>query len=104
MTMTPTDAEVLPAPGAAPLANGLDPSHEALDSAAAEAGLAANGRARVELRRAADRAGLRLAVHDLAEGLRGVIRIAPFASVILAAVLGMRLSRRRPRRPPPRSR
>ena len=80
------------APGAA-LANGLD---------TAESELAANVEERVQLRREADKAQFRLAARDLAEGLRGLIRVAPLASVATAVALGLLWGRRRrPRRPQP---
>ena len=63
------------------------------------AGLLAEVEARKELRRAADRAELHVALHEMAEGLRGLIRVAPFASIAAAAALGMFWSRRRARRP-----
>jgi hypothetical protein len=86
-----SDAEVLgstPTP-AAPLANGLDHPDE----------LTAYDEARTQLRREADKAQLRMAVHDLAEGLRGMIRVAPFASVGVAVALGLLFGRRRSRKP-----
>ena len=54
----------------------------------ASADLVAEVETRKELRRAADKAEFRVALHDMAEGLRGLIRVAPFASIGLAAALG----------------
>ena len=80
------------APGAA-LANGLD---------TAESDLAANVEERTQLRREVDKAQFRVAAHDIAEGLRGLIRVAPLASVATAVALGLLWGRRRtPRRPLP---
>ena len=80
------------APGAA-LANGLD---------TAESDLAANVEERTQLRREVDKAQFRVAAHDIAEGLRGLIRVAPLASVATAVALGLLWGRRRrPRRAPP---
>ena len=68
----------------------------------ASADLVAEVETRKELRRAADKAEFRVALHDMAEGLRGLIRVAPFVSIGLAASLGMLWSRRRARKPAPR--
>ena len=94
MTATLSDAEVLgstPTP-AAPIANGLDSDDLA-------AGLDAADVARTELRREADRVQLRVALHDLAEGFRGMIRVAPFASVATAVAVGLLMGRRKRRAP-----
>ena len=89
-----TASEALRVPPGA-LANGLD---------TAESDLAANVEERTQLRREADKAQFRVAAHDLAEGLRGLIRVAPFASVVTAVALGLMWGRRRPRRPLPQRR
>jgi hypothetical protein len=60
--------------------------------------LAAQSAARDKLREEADKRELRLALHDLAEGLRGMIRVHPLASVVGGVGLGLLLARRRKRR------
>ena len=63
-----------------------------------QADLAANDDARTQIRRQADKAQLRLALHDLKSGLRGMIRVAPLASVFVGVALGVALGKRRSRR------
>ena len=92
MSDIPSASEALRAAPGATLANGLD---------TVESDLAANVEERTQLRREADKAQFRVAAHDLAEGLRGLIRVAPFASVVTAVALGLMWGRRRPRRPLP---
>ena len=72
--------------------DGLDASLE---------GLATERSERKEARRALDKLELRLAFRDLAEGLRGLIRVTPLTAVFAATLFGMALARRR-RRPPPK--
>jgi hypothetical protein len=55
--------------------------------------LAAQSAARDKLRQEADKREWRLALHDLAEGLRGIIRVHPLASVIGGVALGAMLFR-----------
>jgi hypothetical protein len=102
MPETPSEMEVLRASSGAAIANGLDVASDPFDTAAAvEADLAANAEARTELRRAADKAVFRQAAHDLADGLRGLIRVAPLVSVATAVGLGLLWGRRRTKRRPP---
>jgi hypothetical protein len=61
----------------------------------------ASADARAELRQQADKRQLRLAMRDLAEGVRGFIRVAPLTTVVVGFAVGM-LLRGRKRRPPPR--
>ena len=76
-----------------------------LESAALErdealADLAAHADAGAKIRREADKAELRLALRELAEGMRGIVRVAPLTAVLAGVAAGMLLSRRRrPRRP-----
>ena len=76
-----------------------------LDEAAQEreealAGLAAHAEAGARIRREVDKTELRLAMRELAEGLRGMIRVAPLTSVLAGLATGLVISarRRRPRR------
>jgi hypothetical protein len=93
MSDIPSASEALRAAPGATLANGLD---------TVESDLAANVEERTQLRREVDKAQFRVAAHDLAEGLRGMIRVAPFVSVAAAVALGLLWGRRRrPRRPLP---
>jgi hypothetical protein len=62
-------------------------------------GLAPEREERRDLRRAVDKLELRLALRDLTEGVRGLIRVTPLTAVFAATLLGMALARRR-RRPP----
>ena len=62
--------------------------------------LDANADARADLRQEADKRQLRLAMRDLVEGLRGVVRVAPLTALIVGVAAGMVL-RGRKRRPPP---
>ncbi len=72
-------------------------------AAASRADLAANADARARLRRQAEKTELRLAFRNLAEGVRGMIRVAPFTALLVGVASGVALgARRRPRRPPPR--
>jgi hypothetical protein len=57
--------------------------------------LAAQSAARDKLRQEVDKREWRLALHDLAEGLRGVIRVHPLASVMGGVALGVMLLRRK---------
>jgi hypothetical protein len=101
----PSATESLRAPPGAAAVNGADTAADPFETAAAaHAELAAADDARTQLRRVSDKAELRLALRDLAEGLRGMIRVAPLASVAAAVGFGMLLNRRRrprPRRLPP---
>jgi len=63
--------------------------------------LDANADARADLRLEADKRQLRLAMRDLVEGVRGVVRVAPLTAVVVGLAAGM-LLRGRKRRPPPR--
>jgi hypothetical protein len=102
MSEIPSEMEALRASAGATIANGLDAGGEHFDTAAAvQADLAANAEARTELRRQADKAVFRQAAHDLADGLRGLIRVAPLVSVASAVALGLLWGRRRPKRRPP---
>ncbi|MDE3176008.1 MAG: hypothetical protein KGM15_07875 [Pseudomonadota bacterium] len=58
--------------------------------------------ARDEIQRQADRAQLRLALRDLASGLRGMIRAAPLASVLVGVAIGVALGKRSRRALPAR--
>jgi hypothetical protein len=105
MPETPSAIEALSAPPGAALPNGVDTAAGDFEAAAAaHAEIAAGEDARVQLRREADKAELRLALRDLAEGLRGMIRVAPLVSVAAGVGFGLLLSRRRSRRrsAPPR--
>jgi hypothetical protein len=62
----------------------------------------ANAEARAELRQQADKQQLRLAMRDLTEGVRGVIRVAPLTALVVGLAAGMLLRRNRRRPPPPR--
>src|SRR5437763_809869 len=59
--------------------------------------LAENADTRDKLQDEADKRQLRVALHDLAEGVRGMIRVSPLASVIGGIAFGMMLARRRRR-------
>jgi glutamine synthetase adenylyltransferase len=63
--------------------------------------LDANAEARAGLRQQADKQQLRIAVRDLVEGVRGMVRVAPLTAVVVGLAAGM-LLRGRKRRPPPR--
>ena len=84
---------------------GIDGGAEASGSPRGEEalldGLAPEGEERRNLRRAVDKLELRLALRDLAEGVRGLIRVTPLTAVFAATLLGMSLARRR-RRPRPK--
>jgi len=56
--------------------------------------LSANADTRRDLRRRADKLELRLAFRDLADGVRGLIRVAPFTAVLAGVALGLSLSKR----------
>jgi hypothetical protein len=74
---------------------------ESARTRAAEASLdalAANADARSQLRRQVDRREFRLAIRDLAQGLRGVIRAAPVSAVLVGIAFGACLSARMRRR------
>jgi hypothetical protein len=91
-----SETEALSATAGAAVANGLD------TAAAVQAELADNHDARTQLRREADKVELRLALRDLADGFRGMIRVAPLLSVGAAVAFGLMFGRRRaPRRPSP---
>ena len=75
------------------------PPHEFIDAAEAQANLAANADERRLLRREVDRSELQLALRNLAEGLRGAIRVAPLVSVAAGVALGVAWGRRGRRRP-----
>ena len=73
-----------------------DKTAQTLETARAD--LARNETERQNLQRKAAGAELGLALRDLKEGLRGMIRVSPLVSVFAAAVLGAAWARRRPRR------
>jgi predicted nucleic acid-binding protein len=56
--------------------------------------LFANADTRRDLRRKADKVELRLAFRDLADGVRGLIRVAPFTAVLAGVALGLSLGKR----------
>ena len=63
--------------------------------------IAANVDERKALRRKVDKVEFGLALHDLAEGVRGLIRVTPFTAVLAGVALGMAVgARRRGRRAP----
>ena len=72
---------------------------EAQALAAARADLSDNDNARNQLRREVMGVELKMALRDLREGLRGMIRVSPLTSVITAALIGAAWSRRSRRRP-----
>jgi hypothetical protein len=84
----------------------VDKAEANLDNAAAasRADLTANADARAKLRQQVDKTELRLAFRNLAEGVRGMIRVAPFTALLVGVAAGITFgARRRPRRPgPPR--
>ncbi len=99
MSQTPFETET-PRALNGKLANGMDMPGNSFEAAAtAHAELAAADDERTRLRGETDKVEFRVAMHDLAEGLRGMIRVAPFASVAAGVVLGMLLRRRRRPRP-----
>ena len=67
--------------------------------AGARADLSSNDEARTQLRREMTGAQLALALRDLREGVRGMIRVSPLISVMTAAIVGAVWARRRPRKP-----
>ncbi len=67
--------------------------------AGAHAQLTANDDTRKQLRREVAGAEFRLALRNLREGLRGMIRVSPLLSIATAALLGAAWSRRGRRRP-----
>jgi hypothetical protein len=74
------------------------------DAAASEAHaeLSANADTRKDLRREVDNKELRLAAHNLLEGVRGVVRVAPLLSVALGLAIGVAWAPRGRRRAPVR--
>jgi hypothetical protein len=84
----------------------VDRAEANLDNAAAasRADLAANADARAKLRRQVDKTELRLAFRDLAEGVRGMIHVAPFTAILVGVATGIAFGARRRPRPsaPPR--
>ena len=66
--------------------------------ATAQAELSVNDDERLQLRRKMAVTELRLAVRDLQQGLRGMIRVSPLLSVATAALIGAAWSRRGRRR------
>jgi hypothetical protein len=85
----------------------IAPPNEFPDVAASEldavtAELSANADARKGLRREVDKKELRLAAHNLLEGVRGVIRVAPLLSVAVGLALGAAWAPRGRRRAPVR--
>jgi hypothetical protein len=66
-----------------------------LAAGAARVALDANVEARTQLRREVGKREFRLAIHDLAEGLRGIIRAAPLAALLAGVSAGYMLRGRR---------
>jgi hypothetical protein len=60
--------------------------------------LSSNDDTRADLQREVMGAELKLALKDLREGVRGMIRVSPLTSVFAAALIGMVMARRRRRR------
>ena len=57
--------------------------------------LFSNAHARSNIRARVDKEELNLAMRDLSEGTRGMIRVAPFTAVVVGIALGMMVGRRR---------
>jgi hypothetical protein len=56
--------------------------------------LAAHADSRRDLRRRVDKVEMRLAFRDLADGVRGFIRVKPFTAVLAGVLVGAALARR----------
>lgn len=101
MSATPIEAATArPAQVASSLSRAAESEAERSRAEAMEAldAIAANAETHDELREEADKRELRLAVHNLAEGVRGMIRVNPLSSILVGVAVGMMLSRRRRRR------
>jgi hypothetical protein len=61
--------------------------------------LFANADVRRDLRRRADKLELRLAFRELADGIRGMIRVAPLTAVFTGIAIGIGLAKRSRARP-----
>jgi hypothetical protein len=102
MSVTTADAEAARAEEAASLANAAaaqaDLASATLNHDAPFDALAANAATRSQLRREVDKRELRMAGRDIAEGLRGIIRAAPFVAVMAGVAAGLAIGGRRHRR------
>lgn len=67
----------------------------ALAADAAQSNIAAHVALGDKIRHQADLAQLRLALRNLTEGVRGMIRVSPLSSVFLGVVIGIALGKRR---------
>ena len=68
------------------------------DADAAQSSLVAHAALGDRIRHQADVAQLRLAMRNLTEGVRGMIRVSPLSSVFLGVVFGIALGKRGIRR------
>jgi Flp pilus assembly protein CpaB len=84
---------------AAPLDKFTVANKDAAALAGARADMSANEDEHSKLQRKVTGAELRLALRDLRDGVRGMIRVSPLISVATAALIGAAWARRGRRRP-----
>ncbi len=95
MTVTPEAAELAHTASVSAV-SAIDDAIAA-ETAASLDDLAENAVARSNLRRQVNKREFRLAIHDLAEGLRGIVRVAPVTAVLAGVAAGLMIGKRRRR-------